>query len=1110
MQLRTLSWRGASYYRRTNVAVVFGIACAVTVLAGALMVGESVRASLRELSLARLGRTDVVVTSDTYFREALSTDLGRGGAAAPVVLAEAVVTNERSRQRASRVQIVGVDERFWAFHQVEPPAMRGGDAWMSAGLARELSWQPDDNLIVRTRQASAIPAEFLHGRRDETGRAMRLRGAGILARDALGEFSLRPQQGEVRTLIVLMSRLQRELELAGRVNTVLLTGDRTTAESALRAHATLDDLGIRLRAVAPGQLALESERGLLDDVTARVGTDVAGRAGVTATPMFTYVVNTIRVADRSVPYSLVTGVNSDVFFGPVQQVGSPAFIALNEWAADELRAKPGDLVTVEYYVWVPTGRLETRSADLRLSRIVPVTAADRDFAPFFPGISDTDSLSDWDPPFPVDLSRVRRQDEAYWERYRTLPKAFVPLDIAQDLWGTRWGRLTALRLTGVQDAGALGGALRDRLVPVLSGLAVIPVRQEALRASTGATDFGAYFTYFSFFITASALLLASLFFRLGVEQRIQQIGLLRAIGYSPRRLRSLFLMEAGLLAATGSLAGVIGALGYAWLIMFGLRTWWVGAVGTTLLELHPSWSALVLGVAGGATAGVLTILYTLRAFRRASPRALLTGDVTAALTPRHRRAGAARVAAAALACAAALLAALAAADRIDDAAGFFGAGTLLLGAALCLFAYRLAAAPRGALDGATAIPVVSLGLRYASFRRGRSVLSAALIAAAVFLVVSVEAFRRDIPRTATNRQSGTGGAALVAESLLPIIHDPESPEGREALNLRPSDGDAVPPFSLTAFRLSEGDDISCVNLYRPQRPRIIGAPARFISSNRFSFKTTLAASAAERENPWLLLRRREADGAVPAIADATSLQYVLHRAVGDDLDTGRVDANGNPLRLRIVASLAHSVLQGEIVIADEQFRRTLPNEPGYRFFLVDIAGQPAAGAASAAARDRLVAAHLEERLSDFGFDATNASERLAAYHRVENTYLSTFQALGALGLLLGTIGLGAIAIRNVLERRRELALLRAVGYRAGDLRTLVLAENALLLIVGIASGIAAALLAIAPVLMDRGGRPLTWSLAGLVLAVLAAGLGSSAIAARATTRGSLLSSLRSD
>ena len=234
------------------------------------------------------------------------------------------------------------------------------------------------------------------------------------------------------------------------------------------------------------------------------------------------------------PYSLVTGVSGGAFFEGGQPVHRPSAkpIALNEWAARELGARelgarPGDLVTIEFYVWAATGRLETRSADMRLSRIVPMTAADRDFAPFFPGISDTDSLSDWDPPFPVDLSRVRPQDEAYWERFRTLPKGFVPLAVAQDLWGTRWSSLTALRLTGVRDGGAaFTRALRDRLAPVTSGLVVLPVRQDALRASTGATDFGADFMYFSFFITASALLLAGLFFRLGLEQRIQEVGLL--------------------------------------------------------------------------------------------------------------------------------------------------------------------------------------------------------------------------------------------------------------------------------------------------------------------------------------------------------------------------------------------------------------------------------------------------------------------------------------------------------------------------------------------------------------------------------------------------------
>ena len=150
------------------------------------------------------------------------------------------------------------------------------------------------------------------------------------------------------------------------------------------------------------------------------------------------------------------------------------------------------------------------------------------------------------------------------------------------------------------------------------------------------------------------------------------------------------------------------------------------------------------------------------------------------------------------------------------------------------------------------------------------------------------------------------------------------------------------------------------------------------------------ASEPERENPWLLLRRREPDGLIPAIADATSLQYVLHRGVGDDLDTGRVDANGRPVRLRIVASLADSVLQGEIVIADEQFRKALPNEAGYRFFLVDIAGSAGGDnrAPGVATLDSRVAVHLEERLSDLGFDATNAADRLAAVSPRREHYTS--------------------------------------------------------------------------------------------------------------------------
>jgi ABC-type antimicrobial peptide transport system permease subunit len=166
---------------------------------------------------------------------------------------------------------------------------------------------------------------------------------------------------------------------------------------------------------------------------------------------------------------------------------------------------------------------------------------------------------------------------------------------------------------------------------------------------------------------------------------------------------------------------------------------------------------------------------------------------------------------------------------------------------------------------------------------------------------------------------------------------------------------------------------------------------------------------------------------------------------------------------------------------------------------------------TAPARAAEVSARLEDALTDVGGDAISTSERLSQFHRVENTYLSTFQTLGGLGLLLGTVGLATVLLRNVLERRRELALLGAVGYRRSHFLMMVAAENSVLLAGGLVAGAACAALAIAPAVIDRGGRlPLTTGAALLLFAVFAAGLLSSLAATRAATRSPLLQSLRSE
>src|SRR5512139_3485343 len=113
--------RNLRYYWRTNLAVVAGVATAVAVLAGALLVGHSVRASLRDLVVQRLGETDVVVASDRFFREDLadafaSVDGAGSITSCPMIRLQGVVAHARDSRRTRTVQVYGVDARFWRFH----------------------------------------------------------------------------------------------------------------------------------------------------------------------------------------------------------------------------------------------------------------------------------------------------------------------------------------------------------------------------------------------------------------------------------------------------------------------------------------------------------------------------------------------------------------------------------------------------------------------------------------------------------------------------------------------------------------------------------------------------------------------------------------------------------------------------------------------------------------------------------------------------------------------------------------------------------------------------------------------------------------------------------
>ncbi|HEU0038793.1 MAG TPA: FtsX-like permease family protein, partial [Verrucomicrobiae bacterium] len=335
-----------------------------------------------------------------------------------------------------------------------------------------------------------------------------------------------------------------------------------------------------------------------------------------------------------------------------------------------------------------------------------------------------------------------------------------------------------------------------------------------------------------------------------------------------------------------------------------------------------------------------------------------------------------------------------------------------------------------------------------------------------------------------------------------------------ALNARDLEG-----VSFVPFRVREGDEASCLNLNRAQKPRLLGVKAELLAG-RFSFaKGAGWDSLSTRLEPGISAYRgmenrlngfpqRTTDetglkpGAneieIPAIGDANSIQWAMHKKVGDTIDY--VDERGQPFKVRIVGAVANSILQGQLIIDEAEFVKRFPGESGYQMFLIDAPSNATSQ----------VSATLSRAMQDMGLELTPAAQRLAQFNAVQNTYLGTFQVLGGLGLLLGSVGLGIVVLRNVLERRSELAVLLAVGFRARLVERLVLIEHGALLALGLALGIAATAVAVLPALLSPAA-PLPYASLALTLGtVLINGALWTWVATRAALRGDLLAALRND
>ncbi|NNE28562.1 MAG: ABC transporter permease, partial [Saprospiraceae bacterium] len=151
-----------SFFWRSNLAVMIGVAISTMVLTGTLIVGDSIRSSLEETTLLRLGETEFVFSGhDRYFRASLTEDLAErlDVKMAPFLQLNGIASTQGGAYKLNRVQVIGLDEHFSSFIPGSTISLQPSEneVFISENVAQRLQLKVGDSFLLRIEKASQIP-----------------------------------------------------------------------------------------------------------------------------------------------------------------------------------------------------------------------------------------------------------------------------------------------------------------------------------------------------------------------------------------------------------------------------------------------------------------------------------------------------------------------------------------------------------------------------------------------------------------------------------------------------------------------------------------------------------------------------------------------------------------------------------------------------------------------------------------------------------------------------------------------------------------------------------------------------------------------------------------
>lgn len=1077
-----LAFRSVKFNLKTVIYQVLITGLLSAVITGSLLTGYSVRKSLKASGEERLGNTAILISSGARFfnrdvAEKFRTDLNINSTA--VLETAGYSQNLSSQKSALNSSIWFTESNFFAFHGNRNIQLSKGEVAVNEKLASELELKPGDEIIIRYKKISNIPADspFAPEKDGETSVVMKV--GIILTSEENGNFSLSISQITPKNIFVSLSDLSDFKGAENHVNRLLVdrSGDYSKDEifAKLKQILSPEDIGLTIRSIpATGGSEIISDRVFVDELVL----NQTFNALPDAAPVLTYLANRFTAGDKITPYSFIAGLPSSVYPNAIAESG----IIINKWLADDLNVSAGDSLKVFWYSPDSLNTLVERNTVFVINKIAGNSGiwSDSLLMPEFPGIAGSESCSDWDAGVAIKTDQIRDKDEEYWNYFRGTPKAFLSYETAVKLWGNNFGPATSIRFPVNIKAEDIRMCLTGNLDPGRSGFTVRDISGETLKAASESVDFGTLFLSLGFFLIVAALVLLSFITASYFDSKKNQISTLFAIGFPNRLIRKVLLTESIIVTLAGSVAGAAAGLAVSLILTNALNGVWRGAVQTDTLLTYYGFYPLMIGLL--STFFIVMLLMFSRTNRYLRKLDKRRREQISKIVPGRSRIY--------------LLVSIGISLLLFGASLYytsyesglsFAAGSSVMITFLIFWRHYFLTSGKGHAS------LRSNSERYYALSPSHGITPILFIAAGIFAVFITEGNRMSFDEKKLNRNGGTGGYLIWAETRLPVSEDLNTNTGRKSAGL---DDNIFDSITIVQAKRSAGDDASCLNLNHVTAPPLLGIePSIFTERGSFSFATVI--SGDKDKGAWDYVNRPSENGIIYGVADQTVLQWGLMIKTGDTLILR--SETGQPLKIIIAGGLQTSVFQGHILISRSNFIKFYPSISGNSVFLIDGDNKHTDNYLST----------LSQIFEGYGVEVQTTTDRLASFYAVTNTYLSVFSFLGLLGMVIGIAGLGFVLLRNYNRRKKEFALLLAVGITVVKIKRMIFSEQLLILIAGISAGVISALIATLPSIRENPAIP--WGyLFAMIAAIFVTGILSLLLSMRQISGETLIKSLRSE